>query len=309
MKLIVRADDVGYTKVCNIGTFEAIENGIVTAADIMLDTPGTVDALERLRCLPWISVGWHAHFWGSPLLGADKVPSMYDATRKGFRKDLFTANDVVYEEVISECRAQIDLCIKILGRAPDVGGVITKADSPFCEAILQVHEDYNIITDYMSVSVSGRILENPKASDKWADKKIAMSGFYEAYRAVQADENGIPFSSYTDSISALEKYDPIKYYVNDEGNLLDLPKDVIAVNAWHPGYVDYFVCRSGDFSPAAKCFREIRTVDVHALCSQEVKDWIKNNSIELINFRDALFETREYQNHLHAMGSELAISR
>ena len=48
MKLVVRADDVGYSQVCNIGTFETLDNGIITSVDIMFDTPGTVDALERL---------------------------------------------------------------------------------------------------------------------------------------------------------------------------------------------------------------------------------------------------------------------
>jgi hypothetical protein len=38
-KMVVRADDIGMSKVCNIGTFEAIEHGVVTAADVMLDSP------------------------------------------------------------------------------------------------------------------------------------------------------------------------------------------------------------------------------------------------------------------------------
>ncbi|MCK7536433.1 MAG: ChbG/HpnK family deacetylase [Marinilabiliales bacterium] len=67
-KMVVRADDVGFSKVCNIGAFETIEKGVVTSADIMLDSPGTEDALERLRALPWISVGWHMHMWGAPVL-------------------------------------------------------------------------------------------------------------------------------------------------------------------------------------------------------------------------------------------------
>ena len=61
-KMIVRADDVGYSDVCNIGTFKSIEEGIVTSADIMPDAPGIVDALNRLKEMPWISIGWHSHF-------------------------------------------------------------------------------------------------------------------------------------------------------------------------------------------------------------------------------------------------------
>jgi len=51
-KMVVRAEDIGMSKFCNIGSVEAIENGVVTAADVMLDSPGTEDALERLKKFP-----------------------------------------------------------------------------------------------------------------------------------------------------------------------------------------------------------------------------------------------------------------
>lgn len=80
-RLVYRADDIGYTKTFNDGAFKAIENGIVTSADVMLDTPGSVDALERLRDYPWISVGWHSgHLWGSAVADPRLVPHMVDGT-------------------------------------------------------------------------------------------------------------------------------------------------------------------------------------------------------------------------------------
>jgi hypothetical protein len=60
-KMVVRADDIGMSNVCNIGTFEAIKNGVVTVAAVMLADPGTEDALERLRDYPWLSIDWHMH--------------------------------------------------------------------------------------------------------------------------------------------------------------------------------------------------------------------------------------------------------
>ena len=38
-----------------------------------------------------------------------------------------------------------------------------------------------------------------------------------------------------------------------------------------------------------------------------LRNWIKQNDIELVNFRDALFGTNEYQNHLKAIGSDLCM--
>lgn len=50
-------------------------------------------------------------------------------------------------------------------------------------------------------------------------------------------------------------------------------------------------------------------MDVHALCSPEVKGWLQEHKIELVNLRDALYGTHEYQNHLRAVGSELYICK
>ncbi len=306
MKLVIRGDDVGYSKVCNIGSFEAVENGVVTSMDVMLDTPGTIDALERLRAYPWISVGWHCHFWGSPVLGSNTVPTLYDAARDGFRTDLYWAEDVCFDEALAELRAQLELCVRILGRAPDVGGSLANspaaAGSPFSRALQQVHEEFHIVTDFMGTDLGGVRLP---ASDQWSDRQIYIRGLMEYCRPLRTAP--LTAAGWTDSITALMDYDPIRFYLEDESGLLTQDDGSITVHAWHPGYVDYYVYRRGDHSAASYCFKDIRTVDVHALCSPEVRGWLRDNRIELINLRDALYGTREYQNHLHAAGSELAL--
>jgi chitin disaccharide deacetylase len=288
MKMIIRADDVGYTNVANIGTFEAITRGVVTAADIMLDTPGTEDALERLREFPWISVGWHTHFWGAPLLDTEKVPSLVEKGTGRFKKNLRAADDLVFEEALFECRAQIDKCIKILGRAPDIGEYM---NSIFGKACKQVCDEYGIAYDF-----ARRIGREVKVSEKWADRRIIIADPGPAYKDVL-----------TESIVEFENYDPVKYYTEDRGHLLDFSEDDIIEQSWHPGYLDYYSYRLGDNGINARYFTLCRIVDVEALCSDTLKSWIKENHIELVNFRDALYGTREYQNHLRLIGSDLAI--
>lgn len=303
MKLVIRADDVGYSKVHNLGTFETLDRGVVTSVDIMLDTPGTEEALEKLREYPWISIGWHTHFWGCPVLGGSRVPTLFDPERDGFRKDL-DSPEVDFDEALAECRAQVERCIKLLGRAPDVGGSFVPLSSPFGRACQQVHEEYGIVTDFMGRDI-GKPGEIRTVQNQWADRKIYVRGIWDYIRPLRQAPLGS--NGYTDSISALSDYDPIRFYVEDESGLLKIHDGSITVHPWHPGYVDYFVYRCGDHSAAAPVFKGIRTVDVHALCSPEVKRWIRENGVELINMRDALYGTREYQNHLRAMGSPLAI--
>ena len=186
--MIIRADDVGYTNVCNVGAFETIEHGVVTSADVMLDTPGTVDALERLKAFPWISVGWHAHFWGSPVLDPKQVPSLVikENGRIRFRKDLRSANDVVFEEALMECRAQIDLCFKILGRAPDTGS--GGGDSPFGRAMSQICEEYDIVSNFARrQSFDNGVMKFSEVSEKWASRKIFTLDPGPAYRDLLTD--------------------------------------------------------------------------------------------------------------------------
>ncbi len=257
LKMAFRIDDVGYSNVCNLGTFETIEHGLATSADTMMDTPGTVDALERLKNFPWISIGWHAHFWGAPVLDPKDVPSlvMKDGDRIRFRKGLHDAKDVVYEEAFKECRAQIERCCKILGRAPDTGG--TNGDTPLARAMTKVCEEFGIVTDFLgrqTITPSG--IDFADAKGKWAGRKIYM-----------LDASSMWNEIVTDSVTELQKYDPYAYFAEDRAHLKEFPEGAIAATAFHPGWVDYYVYRLGDYGDNAKNFIGIRTVDAETLCS------------------------------------------
>ncbi|HAL74936.1 MAG TPA: hypothetical protein DCM45_07630, partial [Clostridiales bacterium] len=215
MKMIIRIDDVGYTNTCNTGAFQTIEQGIATAADVMLDTPGTEDALNRLRDFPWISVGWHTHFWGSPVLPAEQVPTllMNDQGRVRFRKDLHEASDVNFDEALRECRAQLDRCVRILGRAPDTGMFF--AATPMNQAIRQACDEYGIIYDFTHIQSGFPGMNQPPAvNPRWADRKI---------KAV--DSMALISHLLADSIDEWEKYDPVAYFVEDQAHLLDFADD------------------------------------------------------------------------------------
>lgn len=329
-KLIIRGDDVGFTKVCNIGAFEAIEKGVMTSADVMLDSPGTEDALERLKALPWISVGWHTHMWGAPVLGPREVSSLVE---KGgqfdgrFRMDLGQSEDVVFDEAVRELRAQLDRCVKILGKAPDTGGG-GRGTTPWGRAMKQVSEEFSIAsgftsslvaTDKYTVEMNEKIKAGQLAGKEWAKYYTAIPGIaggkaddkWISRKIFSASVSGGCVALFTDSISEVEeKYDPVLYYTEDRAGILNYPEDNIIMTAWHPGYVDYYVYRLGERvnRPRARQWVISRTQDVSALCDARLKNWIKANRIELVNFRDALYGTREYQNHLNLIVSDLAIS-
>lgn len=294
MKMIIRNDDVGYSEINDLGMFETLDKGVSTSCDVMLESPGTEKVLEKLRNYPWISIGWHSHCWNAPVLGAKNVPSLVIPETGRFRHDLHTAEDVDHGEILDEFRAQIERCIGILGKAPDVCG-LDGPPSPFNRAQKQVCEEYGIATGFCNQ------LDNPAAEPvyakaQWADRNIYFMDPGIAYKDIL-----------TDSIKEQQAYDPVKYYTENRFHIEKFPENAVLVQAWHPGYLDYFVYKEGDYGQGAMMFTAVRVQDVHALCSPELKKWIKENRIELINFRDALYGTKEYQNHLRNIGSDLFV--
>ncbi len=59
-RLIVNADDLGFTQGVNRGIREAHARGIVTSASLMVERPGTKDGVEIALRAPGLSVGLHA---------------------------------------------------------------------------------------------------------------------------------------------------------------------------------------------------------------------------------------------------------
>ncbi len=300
MKFIMRIDDVGYSRVHNVGSFRAIDEGIATSADIMLDCEGTVEALELLRARPWISTGWHTHFWGAPVLPVGQVPSLVE-TVKGkvrFKSTLARDEDIVYSEIYEEARAQIERCIRILGRTPDVGSGRDQG-TPFNRALYEVCGEYGIPTDY---SKRGRLEPETEFS-----KLIGLDTHEPAIGPIQMvnPESVLGMNSWrkreTMTVREAVSYEPLRYFLEDPCHILDYEEDDVIMTALHPGNVDEIVMDHGSNINYYLC----RPIDTVCLCSQELHDWIKNNGVELCNLRDGLYGTREYQNHLRLTGSDL----
>jgi predicted glycoside hydrolase/deacetylase ChbG (UPF0249 family) len=293
MKLIMRADDFGYTEEFNRGTIEAVRNGVITTVDLMLDTPGTLDAMERIKEFPWVSVGWHGgHCWGRPVADPDSIPSLLNEEgRFKYWNRPELKDDVVYEEAVMECRAEVNRCIQVLGKAPDCTEIPLDQLSTYEKARKQVCEEYGIAYGYMR-----------KRNRKTGVMNQPMPKYehLHIYMPVQHD------SCYKDLYAEIPedrlKYDPVRYYLEDPDELL---KEEVVITAWHPGYLDDTI-----FNMFPKNhFHTARVVDIAAMCSPVLKQWIVDNQVELVNMRDALLGTQEYQNHLRATGNTLYIEK
>ena len=109
-RLIVNADDFGFTPAVTAGILEAHAAGSVTSTSTMVRCPGWDDAVRHARSTPALDVGLHLNLLvGTPIVAA---PSLTDARTGRFlplatmvRRALLGRIDAA--EVKAECEAQL----------------------------------------------------------------------------------------------------------------------------------------------------------------------------------------------------------
>jgi len=120
IRLIVRADDFGFSHASNMALEKILDEGTITAASVIVNTGWLDETVEILKKHPEVSVGvhvclnseWVPYKWG-PVLPAKEVPSLVDEWGHffGTRKDMM-AHQPNLDEVENEIRAQVDLAIR-----------------------------------------------------------------------------------------------------------------------------------------------------------------------------------------------------
>ena len=292
MKIVFRADDVGYTHVHNLGTLKTLEEGVVSDCECMFDWPDVVEMLDYLSDKPWISVGWHPHMWGHPVLDPSEVPSLCtpDGNFKWKRINQceHPVEGIVYDEMIKEFRAQMEFCKEHLGRYPDIHYANLPAKGEKEQAILQVVEEYHIPYGFMNNERHGRV-----TTAKEEYRHLNIWGAMES--APRDDLVVLPGHKSVLNVLNFLKYDP-------EGSILSMPIDdnKIVVKVLHPGYLDDTVLREQSCNIH-------RVKDVEVFTSPRVRQWVIDNKVEIVNQYDAIFGTSRYQDHLKEINSPLWI--
>jgi chitin disaccharide deacetylase len=112
-RLILNADDYGFTPGVSAGILECVQAGVVTSISVMVNTPGFEDGVRRLRVLAKPpGVGLHLNLTaGAPVSAAHEVPSLVDARGRFLSLPGFAlralAGAIVTEDVAREATAQL----------------------------------------------------------------------------------------------------------------------------------------------------------------------------------------------------------
>lgn len=246
-KLLVRADDLGYSEAFNYGLARAVKSGIVRCVGVM---PNMEWAEHGVRLLDGTDVIFTVHAnicQGRPITNPKLVPSLVD--ENGFFKDKSLYREakedfVVLDEVVMEVDAQYQRLVELTGRKPFMVEAHAVPSANFNKALAIVGKKYGLKTmDF----VPGR---GPKIG-KFVLKFSMDSG--------NPDYN--PFES-------LKK-----------AALQPMEEDEACMMVLHPGFVDEYVLTTSYITTQ-------RALEVAMAVNPEVPRWCEENGVQLITYAD-----------------------
>jgi len=289
-RLIVNADDFGFTSGVNRAIIEAHTNGVVTSSTLMANGRAFAEAIQMAQAHPTLSIGCHVVLIdGQPVLGAEKLPRLALANSTGDRfsdnLNSFAARALAGrlrpDEVEAEATAQIQ---KIQAAGITVSHIDTHKHTHIFPAILHpllraaaacgVKAIRNPFGPRLPLQ-SRRLLARPGLWTRLLEVRV-LNRFAGKFRE-EVKRAGFVSPDGTLGIEVTG--------VLDE-SLFQAIAQSIPEGTWefvcHPGYNDR------DLQAAATRLRESREIELHVLTMASARSLLNGFGVELISYRDLI---------------------
>lgn len=285
-RLIINADDFGYTSGVNRAIAEAHTHGVVTSSTLMAKGAAFGEAAQMAKAMPQLSIGCHVVLIdGEPVLDSGKVSSLTKAGR--FRDGLKTlaaralAGRTDAGEIAAEAGAQIR---KLQSAGIPVSHVDTHKHTHLFPQILRpvlraakecgVRAVRNPFGPRLPMR-SSQLLTRPNLWTRFAEVRILRS-FAGKFRAA-VDREGF---ATTDGTLGIEVTGSL-----DETLFRAIARSIPA-GTWefvcHPGYND------ADLQAAHTRLRESRETELRVLTLPGARELLAQEGIQLISYRDLM---------------------
>jgi chitin disaccharide deacetylase len=286
-RLIVNADDFGFTAGINRAIVEAHTRGIVTSSTLMVKGPAFEDAVRSGKTVPRLSVGCHVVLIdGEPVVDPEKLPSLTSPKTTGrFRDGLrsFATRAMIgrlnRDEIKLEVSAQIH---QLQSAGVQVSHVDTHKHTHLFPAVLRPLLDAARECGIRAVRNpfgpsrplrSAELLTRPSLWSRYAEVRILRTLAGKFRDAVKARGFATPDGTLGIVVTgALDE------------KLFRAIAAIIPEGTWefvcHPGYND------DDLKSARTRLRESRETELRVLTMPEVRELLCRQEIELISYRD-----------------------
>lgn len=287
-RLIVNADDFGYTAGINRAIVEAHTRGIVTSSTLMSNGRAFEGAVSLSKIVPRLSVGCHVVLIdGEPVTDARKLPSLTSANSSGSRfpdgVKSFAARALAgrleAEQIKLEVMAQIR---KLQSAGVIVSHVDTHKHAHLFPAVLRPLLDAARECGVVAV-------RNPFGPGKPLRSADLLSRPNLWSRYVEVRILRILAARFRDTVKAMGFASPdgtlgiVVTGALDE-NLFRAIAAIIPEGTWefvcHPGYNDE------ELKSARTRLRESREIELRVLTMPEARNLLASKGIELISYRE-----------------------
>jgi chitin disaccharide deacetylase len=283
-RLIVNADDFGFTSGVNRAIVEAHSHGVVTSSTLMANGPAFAEAAQLAKTVPKLSLGCHVVLTdGEPVLPANKLPSL--TSDKHFRDGMVAfaaraiAGAMAADEITTEATAQIR---KIQSAGIAVSHVDTHKHTHLFPKILRpllraaadcgVRSIRNPFGPRLPLR-SNHLLSRPSLWTRYVEVRI-LSTFSGKFREA-VDREGFAAPDGTLGIVVTGALDE---------TLFSAIASSIPEGTWefvcHPGYND------PELQAGKTRLRESRQTELRVLTLPAARELLERQGIELISYHD-----------------------
>lgn len=246
-QILIRADDVGYSRAVNYGIADSVWNGIIRSVGIMPNMPQAVHGIELLKG-SHVCCGQHTNLClGKPCADPHTIPSLIDESgnlkssksyRDAWKKgEEFTA----LNEVVIEIEAQYQRYLELMHEKPHYFEAHAVMSQNLFKGLAIVAEKYDL--PLLTIHPNGQV------QFKNTTMRMSMESMAESYD---------PFASLK------------KVILQDEQTCMFV---------CHPGYIDAFLRSSSSLLVP-------RIQEVEMLTSEETKTWLSKNQVDVITYDD-----------------------
>ena len=248
-KIILRADDLGFSKGINFGIEKSVKEGLIRSIGIMVNMENTEHGYNLIKdtncCL-----GLHTNISaGKPLSNPELIPSLVDKngnfrSSKEYRKAFQEGYDFVdYRQACIEVEAQYLKFVSLTNQKPHYFECHAVQSENFFKALETICEKYQC--DYLPACFNGPVLfKNTK--------------LYPVLEASRPD------------------YDPYKAF---KEACLKNYSDGYCMYICHPGYLDAYILKHSSLTLP-------RPFEVEMVCSDSIKEFCREQNIEIITYDD-----------------------
>lgn len=246
-KILIRADDLGYSEGVNYGIAKSIKEGIIQSAGLMCNMPSALHGVELLKGTS-VCLGQHTNICvGNPICDPTQIPSITNASGqfKSSREYRDAQHDlVVLDEVILEIEAQYERFVELTGEQPHYLEGHAIASDNFMRGLELVAKRHNL-------KYTGIPLQDDPI-------RVGNTDVYMRMDAMKSDYN--PLITLKDMV-------------------LHAHKDACDVMVCHPGYLDDYILKNSSLTIP-------RTLEVEMAINPTLRSWLKEQNVVLMTYDD-----------------------